>query len=112
MSLAIPADTVFLALVIISDENVFNNREPPEIEFDGHYADATSLTIDYGNADLCEADFGNDKDVDGADLAVFAANFGRTDCCGECQGDFNNYCDVNGTDLATFAADFGRTDCP
>ncbi len=28
----------------------------------------------------CEGDFGSDGDVDGSDLAVFAADFGRTDC--------------------------------
>ena len=29
---------------------------------------------------LCEGDFDKDGDVDGADLAIFAADFGRTDC--------------------------------
>ena len=29
---------------------------------------------------FCEGDFDNDGDVDGSDLAVFAADFGRTDC--------------------------------
>ena len=29
---------------------------------------------------LCEGDFDGDGDVDGSDLAVFAADFGRTDC--------------------------------
>ena len=29
---------------------------------------------------LCEGDFDEDCDVDGADLAVFEADFGRTDC--------------------------------
>ena len=28
----------------------------------------------------CKGDFDNDGDVDGSDLAVFAADFGRTDC--------------------------------
>ena len=28
----------------------------------------------------CPGDFENDGDVDGSDLAVFAADFGRTDC--------------------------------
>ena len=28
----------------------------------------------------CEGDFDDDSDVDGSDLAVFAADFGRTDC--------------------------------
>lgn len=55
-----------------------------------------------------------DSDVDGSDLAVFASDFGRTDCgTGEpCEGDFDSDGDVDGSDLAVFAADFGRTDCP
>jgi hypothetical protein len=62
----------------------------------------------------CRADFDNDGDVDGSDLAVFAADFGRTDCVlpPPCEGDFNKDGDVDGSDLALFAADFGRTDCP
>jgi hypothetical protein len=62
----------------------------------------------------CEGDFDNDGDVDGSDLAVLAADFGRTDCStgDPCGGDFNHDGDVDGSDLAVFAADFGRTDCP
>jgi hypothetical protein len=60
----------------------------------------------------CEGDFDNDGDVDGSDLATFAADFGRTDCNSDCSGDFDGDGDVDGSDLATFAADFGRTDCP
>lgn len=66
------------------------------------------------SAPLCEGDFDGDSDVDGSDLAVFAADFGRTDCTNPppCEGDFDNDGDVDGSDLAVFAADFGRTDCP
>lgn len=62
----------------------------------------------------CQGDFDGDGDVDGSDLAVFAADFGRTDCASgpPCEGDFDNDGDVDGSDLAVFAADFGRTDCP
>jgi hypothetical protein len=62
----------------------------------------------------CEGDFDDDGDVDGSDLAVFAADFGRTDCANPppCEGDFDHDGDVDGSDLAVFAADFGRTDCP
>ena len=65
-------------------------------------------------ASPCEGDFDDDGDMDGSDLAVFAADFGRTDCsAGEpCEGDFDDDNDVDGSDLAIFAADFGRTDCP
>jgi len=62
----------------------------------------------------CEGNFDEDSDVDGSDLAVFAADFGRTDCDSgpDCEGNFDNDNDVDGSDLAVFAADFGRTDCP
>jgi hypothetical protein len=59
-------------------------------------------------------DFDEDGDVDGSDLAVFAADFGRTNCASgpPCEGDFDTDGDVDGSDLAVFAADFGKTDCP
>ena len=61
----------------------------------------------------CEGDFDCDGDVDGSDLALFAAHFGRTDCTSgaPCKGDFYDDGDVDGSDLAVFAADFGRADC-
>jgi hypothetical protein len=63
---------------------------------------------------LCEGDFDGDGDVDGSDLAIFAADFGRTDCGSgpPCEGDFDHDGDVDGTDLAIFSSEFGRTDCP
>jgi hypothetical protein len=60
----------------------------------------------------CEGDFDSDGDVDGSDLSVFAAGFGRTDCSGDCEGDFDTDNDVYGSDLSVFTADFGRIDCP
>ena len=75
-------------------------------------------TVDMGSDEWmgppCQGDFEDDGDVDGSDLAVFAADFGRTDCDTgkKCEGDFDNDDDVDGSDLAVFAADFGRTDCP
>jgi hypothetical protein len=64
-------------------------------------------------SNICEGDFDSDGDVDGSDLSIFAADFGRTDCGSgpPCEGDFDNDSDVDGSDLAVFAADFGRTDC-
>jgi len=62
----------------------------------------------------CQGDFDGDGDVDGSDLALFAADFGRTDCDTgeECEGDFDKDCYVDESDLAAFAAEFRRTDCP
>ena len=64
--------------------------------------------------DFCEGDFKCDRDVDGSDLAIFAADFGRTNCdtAPFCDGDFDGDDDVEGPDLAIIAADFGRRDCP
>lgn len=36
--------------------------------------------MDFQLTELCKDDFNCDRDVDGSDLAVFAADFGRTDC--------------------------------
>jgi len=62
----------------------------------------------------CEGDYDRDADVDGADLAKLAADFGRTNCLdtGDCEADMDFDGDVDGADLAKFALDFGRTDCP
>jgi hypothetical protein len=63
----------------------------------------------------CDGDFEPaDSDVDDSDLAVFAADFGRTNCNqgDPCEGDFDRDNDADGSDLAVFIADFGRTDCP
>jgi len=62
----------------------------------------------------CRGDFDSDGDVDGSDLAVFAADFGRTNCDQPppCEGNFDNDLDVDGEDMAVFSAEFGRIDCP
>ena len=63
----------------------------------------------------CDSDFQPDGKVDETDLAVLAAEFGRTDCCGteveHCEADFDNDCTVDGGDLSVLIAEFGRTDC-
>lgn len=75
-----------------------------------------TVSVGYYLQPLCEGDFDADGDVDGSDLAVFAAGFGRTNCDKPdvlpCKGDFDIDGDVDGSDLAIFAADFGRTNCP
>ncbi|MGA1824844.1 MAG: hypothetical protein ACMUIP_09275 [bacterium] len=76
--------------------------------------DMAFLLITEDDIEYCEGDFNRDGRVDDSDLAVFAADFGRTDCAlnGQCEGDFDYDGDVDGSDLAVFAADFGRDDCP
>ena len=89
------------------------DAKPRIIDGDGDIIATVDMgAYEYG--DICEGDFDEDGDVDGSDLAVFAADFGRTDCDSgpTCEGDFDNDNDVDGSDLAVFAADFGRTDCP
>jgi Glutamine amidotransferases class-II/Putative metal-binding motif len=49
--------------------------------------------------------------VSDANLAVFAAEFGRTDCSGNCLGDSDGDGDADGKDFAAFCAALGTT-CP
>jgi hypothetical protein len=94
---------------------------------EGSYSDTisfTNTTNGSGNttrpvslqvmAERCMGDLDNDRDVDDSDLALFAANFGRTDCHTNppCNGDIDDDGDMGGSDLAVFSMDFGRTDCP
>ena len=60
----------------------------------------------------CEGDFDDSGDVNGSDLNVFAADFGRTGCITDCKGAFDDDDDVDGSDLATFSEDTERADCP
>ncbi len=80
------------------------------------WQDGSESSIELLNATLgpefCQGDFSGDGDVDGLDLSVLSAHFGRTDCNGDCEGDFDQDGDVDGADLSVFAADFGRTNCP
>jgi len=94
-------------------------RVAPYIDFEGELRPGYGIPSgcdmgadEFHMIETCPGDFDWDKDVDGSDLAVFAADFGRTDCAGDCEGDFDDDNDVDGSDLAVFAADFGRTDCP
>jgi hypothetical protein len=61
----------------------------------------------------CDGDFDREGDVDGLDLLVFIANFGRPDCLSgpPCAGDFDGNGVVDESDLPDFAANFGRIDC-
>ena len=83
-------------------------------ELYGSPIDMAFLLITRDDTRYCKGDFDRDGNVDGSDLAILAADFGRTDCynTGDCEGDVGYDGDVDGSDLAVFAADFGRTDCP
>jgi predicted phosphodiesterase len=67
-----------------------------------------------GDACDCEGNFDGDEDCDGTDVAVFKADFGRsqlnTPCRSgyPCNGDFSCDGDVDGTDAVLIKADFGR----
>lgn len=82
------------------DAGTNSSPELPDNDFEGDPRiidgnnDGTAM-VDMGADELntCEGDFDSDRDVDGSDLAIFAA--GRT-----------------GITLEEFAAEFGRTDCP
>ncbi len=62
----------------------------------------------------CLADIDTDHDVDGADLALLADDYDRTDCseASPCVGDVNGDGVVNTDDLGILASEFGRTLCP
>ena len=70
-------------------------------DFDGDtrtVADGVDIGADeYGGPPACQGDLDGDKDVDGADLAIFIGQL------------INN---TNVIDVATFAGEFGRTNCP
>ena len=56
---------------------------PPDLELPARIIveNATAIVqFDLSSLPVCEGDFNDDVDVDGSDLAVFAADFGRTDC--------------------------------
>jgi hypothetical protein len=77
------------------------------------YVQSSGVTYSYtiaAHVNNCPGDFDSDRNVDEADLAVFAANFGRTNCS-DCDGDFDPPDDdVDGSDLAVMAAAFGPCD--
>ena len=95
---------------VAPDEDL--EKTPRPLDGDGDGTATTDMGAYEAMAEPCQGDFDNDKDVDGADLSVFAADFGRTNCDKDCEGDFDKDNDVDGKDLSTFAEDFGRTDCP
>lgn len=70
-------------------------------------------SIYYAIHHVCVGSFDNDSDKDGSDLAMFIADFGRTDCdVGDpCVGDLDGDSDVDEYDLSAFASGFGITDC-
>jgi YD repeat-containing protein len=55
---------------------------PDGSSFSYNYDDVGNIIQEQRDAgsDICEGDFDGDNDVDGSDLAVFAADYGRTDC--------------------------------
>ncbi len=78
----------------------------------GYSEEIDKKTIVY--IDSCEADFDKDGTVEESDIAIFAENFGKTQCnqSTECaMGLFGNDGDIDGSDLAIFVSLFGH-DCP
>lgn len=61
----------------------------------------------------CEGDIDGDRDVDGADMALMAADYNRDDCNGNfCPGDLDGDLTVGIRDLVLYAHSYGRTNCP
>ena len=65
------------------------------------------------NGSICTADLDEDGDVDGMDLAVFAADYGNPACdTGEaCAGDVDGDGIVDEEDFAIICREFGVSDC-
>ena len=97
----------YIAQIIMTEESFHGSGD-----YVGNWAGAMGADIEFRIVTLCMADVDNNRDVDGSDLALFAADFGRTDCSGDCPGDFDIDGNVDESDLALFALDFGRNDCP
>ena len=139
-------DPSLLATIVLvcvgpgSNYLTFTKPEPPLTGFelfDGTVVDDIVFPTIwvFSGVDDCEGDFDDDGDVDGGDLAIFAFDFGRTDCIGgipPCPCDVDHDCDVDdvdlmmcsypicdfdgdgdfdGADMAVCFADFGRDDC-
>ncbi|NPV04889.1 MAG: hypothetical protein HPY67_09175 [Syntrophaceae bacterium] len=74
-----------------------------------YYTSAGTIAYSYTiapNAAPCPGDLNGDRQVNAADLAIFAANYGLSG-----SGDYNGDGDVDGHDLATLVGAFGTT-CP
>ena len=98
----------YVAEIILTEESFHGSGGT----YAGNWAAAMGANIQFFIT--FPSDFDADCDVDGSDLAVFAADFGRTDCgnAPPCKGDFDTDGSVDGTDLFAFALNFGRTVCP
>jgi hypothetical protein len=77
---------VNIPLEVFEDQGVdLSNLAYFQLEFEWEETAGTIYldNIKIGSKDYdtdCEGDFDDDGDVDGSDLAVFTADFGRTDC--------------------------------
>nr|QGF22323.1 hypothetical protein [uncultured bacterium] len=104
-------DDVVIYIVSREVANIDNIENGVLVTGVEHIINQSRIYFDPIDRTGCKGDFNGDADVDGSDLATFAADFGRTDCTGDCEGDLDGDNDVDGSDLATLAANFGRTDC-
>ena len=96
-SVSLPRGTEFVAVLVQARENVFNDDSPPE--FDGHYFDNVSLTVDTDpDRDGDGVPNASDNCTDVANPDQFDSNadgFGNA-----CDPDLNNDLIVNQADLA------------
>ena len=96
------------------DDISFSEDVDPKDDFDGDgYSNLRELISETDPTSLndipsCIADFDDDGDVDGLDLAVIKDELADQLC--PCLSDFNNDGDVDETDLFLFSEEFGRVD--
>jgi len=97
----VPVTATFVAFLMSAVENIHNDTGPTAVEFDGHFADQTSLTL------FCaehSGDMNHDQSVNGLDIQQFAAALvSHSDLLTDtCPGDFDDSGIVDHPDLDEF----------
>jgi len=73
VNLVLPSSTNYIGITLNAWENIYNDEDPNDVEFDGHYADAISLTIsNITGSENIAGDFDGNFRVDFEDFSTLA----------------------------------------